>query len=141
METLEQRSDRARYLESTRDIYEALTTGSDPEQAPFPLMKDVFMYAACIGFKKGIRRPLPPGKKEGIRMDVFSERDLNILKGIALAETGDIHALERKAAEPVSGQVLNIAEEYAQAGMEELRIILNKPGYILMNLVDQIKQP
>lgn len=143
MEELESRSDRARIHDSTRDVYEALTGGNDPEQTPFFSLKDVFMVACSIGYKKGksMRKPLETGKKEGIRMEVFTEKERDVLKGIALAETGDIKVLEKKPDELISGKVLTIAEEYANGGIEELRsMVIEKPGYALLNLVALIKQ-
>lgn len=139
MEDKEVRSDRARIHENTRDVYNALN-GSDVEQSPFVTNKDIFMLAACIGYKNEKRLPLETGKKEGIRMEVFSEKDRDILKGIALAETNDIHVLDRSPNEIMSGDVLTIAEEYAHGGIDELRsLIVQKPGLALWNLVDLIK--
>ena len=51
------------------------------------------MFAACIGYQKGMRKELPSGKKTTIRMKVFGENDIALLKSIAIAETEDVVVL------------------------------------------------
>jgi dnd system-associated protein 4 len=134
------RSDRARMHENTRDVYSALNTG-DPLQGPFHTNKDIFMLAASVGFSKKNKKPLEPGKKEGIRLEVFTEKDRDLLKAIALAHTNDIHVLAKQPDDIISPQVLTIAEQYAHGGIEELRaLLIEKPGHKLWNLVDLMHQ-
>lgn len=135
------RTDRARIHESVRDIYTKLTEGGNVEEAPFYSLKDVFMVAACLGYNKGNHKSFPPGKiASTIRAEVFKEKELDILKAIALAHTNEIRVLEKGHDEIVSSQVLTIAEEYAHGGIEEVNnLIVEKPGYSLMNLVDLIE--
>lgn len=137
MDEKESRSDRARYHENTRDVYHALH-GTDAEQAPFLMNKDVFMFAAVLGFRRGTRKSLEAGRKEGIRMEVFSDKDRDILKAIALADANNIRILEKKPNEIISSEVLSIAEEYANAGIEELRTLISITGFSLWNIVDII---
>ena len=95
------------------------------------------MMAAIMGFNKGVRRPLEEGRAEGMRTEVFSENDLEIMKALAVAETGDVAVLERRTTEVLSSEVLTIAEEYAHGGIEELkRQLIDTPGDTLTNLVD-----
>lgn len=122
------RSNRANIDESVIDIYNELREDTKDkaqlsiERAPFPTLKDIFMYAVCIGFQKGIRKKLPSGKKTTIRLEVFSDNDIALLKSIAISETGDIKVLVNLS------DILTIAEEYAHSGIFELRELLTEQG-------------
>ncbi len=123
------RAERAFYPEEVKSIYIALTEGDNTEQAPFETYKQVFMLAACMGYRKNLRRSLPAGKKPDIRMEVFSEKDKYILKGIALAASGEVELLEDFA-------YMDIIEEYAYSGIYEVKTeLMDKPGAVLWNLV------
>ena len=88
------------------------------------------MLAANVGFSRGRRTPLS-GPREIFRWPVFSsQEDIPILRAIAIAETGDTTILVDQA------QLLMIAEEYANAGIEEVtREVANQPGILLDSLV------
>ncbi len=129
-ETGSSRSDRVGIDESVVYIYKALTEDQSIEQAPFRVMKDVFMLAVCLGYQKGARREAPYGAKTTIRKEVFSERDLILLKAIAIATTGDVEVLQQH------GDILTIAEEYAQVGIHDVKAyLLDQAGIPLWNLV------
>ena len=113
------RSDRVSIDDSVMEIYRALTDSDDLEQSPFQTYKDVFMFAVALGFQNGLRRPLPGGKKSTIRRDVFTDPDIAFLKALAIAETGDVQVLAH------FGEILTIAEEYAQAGIFELKMAIS----------------
>jgi len=118
------------------DLYKQLTSSSDknPESAPFKTMKDVFMMATCLGFQMGSRTPLTGKKEQPFHYTVFSESlDLPILKSIAIAETNGIAILSD------FDQVIEIAEEYANAGINELYALTQQPGAFLWNLVERIR--
>ncbi|MEL6850059.1 MAG: hypothetical protein AAFP92_16165 [Bacteroidota bacterium] len=115
-----------------RDIYNALTQGDNVEQAPFETNKDVFMLAACMGYRRDMRKPLPSGKKADIRLEVFSENDKDILKGIVLASGGDVELLENFG-------YLDIIEEYAYAGIYEVKVrLMDTAGLALWNFVESM---
>lgn len=119
---------------SVHDIYKQLTTGKNPEESPFLTMKDLFMLAACIGFQMQQSRPI--GKREQpFHYSVFTEgEDLPILKAIAIATTGNVDVL----ADP--DRIVEIAEQYANAGILELRTLVTENlGQPLWNLVDAIR--
>lgn len=109
------------------ELYTQLTSDNE---APFKTMKDLFMLAANVGFVRGRRVPLS-GQREIFRWPVFSsQEDIPALRAIAIAETGDTSILVDQA------QVVMIAEEYANGGIEEVRReIADQPGIIIENLV------
>ena len=88
------------------------------------------MLAANVGFASGRRVPLS-GQHEIFRWPVFSsQEDIPVLRAIAIAETGDTMILVDQH------QLLTIAEEYANAGIEDVRReVLSQPGIASENLV------
>ena len=127
------RSDRVNIDDSVIHIYKALTEDPNIEQSPFRTYKDVFMLAAILGHRRSKRQSLPTGKKHTIRREVLTETDFTLLKAIAIATTGDVDVLMQL------GDILTIAEEYAHAGIHDLKAhLLDERGYPLWNLVDLI---
>lgn len=129
------RKERVLIDESVAEIYRELRAdaNSQPEQSPFATNKDIFMLAACLGYRSGRRQALSSGKKLDIRESVFLESDLAILKAIAIADTGDVAVLSQP------GEILRIAEEYAQVGIFEVRSnLLDEAGRPLWNLLQLI---
>ncbi|MYB66989.1 MAG: hypothetical protein F4X75_00630 [Gemmatimonadetes bacterium] len=110
------------------ELYSQLTTGSD---APFKTMKDMFMLATSAGFTRRRRLPLS-SQREIFRWPVFSpQEDIPILRAIAIAETGSTTVLTDQ------NQLLTIAEEYANAGIDQIRRqIADQPGMPLESLVN-----
>ena len=88
------------------------------------------MLAANVGFARGRRVPLS-GQREIFRWPVFSsQEDIPVLRAIAIAETKDTGVLVDQ------NQLLIIAEEYANAGIEDVRReVLIQPGMASENLV------
>ena len=105
-------------------------TGGD--SAPFRALKDVFMLSFCVGLKSGRgRTPLGKNRHELIFVNALNDQDdMTVLKGTAIAETGDIMILEDQ------NQIYTIAEEYANTGFVELSRKLMERGRPLVNLVD-----
>ena len=124
------RSDRVSISDSAIVIYKELTEGSNIEDVPFRTLKEVFMLAVCVGYQMGQRQALPPGSKHTIRREVFTESDYTVLRAIALAATDDIEVLMRPH------EVLTIAEEYAQTGIQYVKThLLSTGGRPLWHLV------
>lgn len=102
---------------------------------PFFKYKDVFIASACLGFQIGRREELTKGdKKREIRLDTFYEGDIDILKAIAILETGKVEVLEDM------GKILKIAEEYAFVGIKVLeQELIQNPGKPLWNYLSLLQ--
>jgi dnd system-associated protein 4 len=120
--------------ESVHYIYKELTDGLDPVSVPFKTMKDVFMWAASLGYKRGERRPIAGKKQTIFRWAQFSSQtDLPVVKAISLANINDISVLLSQ------DEMLNVVEEYANAGIHDLRSRLyDEHGQPLWNLVETL---
>lgn len=126
------RKDRVNIDDDVIGIYHELTSKAEEggELAPFRTHKDVFMLAVVLGYRRDMRRPAPSGAKHTIRREVFSEEDYQLLEAIAVATTGDVNVLLNQ------GAILTIAEEYAQAGIHDVKAeLLDQGGQPLRNLV------
>lgn len=127
------RTDRVYIDESAIEFYRQLKKegNSELEQAPFDTFKDLFMFAACLGFQNGRRtKPRKGGNGGEVPTKVFTEDDMAILKAIAIAEMGDVKVLTQL------GEIFGIAEEYANTGIHEARVyLLDEGGRPLWNLV------
>ena len=132
--TFARSSGRVSIEASVHELYKQLTSGKNTEESPFLTMKDLFMLAACNGIQLKQRKPL--GKPEQpFHYSVFTEaEDIPILKAIAIATTGDVAIL----ADP--DQIVQIAEEYANAGISEIRsVVADNVGQPLWNLVEALR--
>lgn len=117
--------------EAVHDIYQQLTGGSDSLNVPFRTMKDVFMWAACLGYQQGERRPLTGKRVTIFRWAQFlPQLDVPLLKALAIAECEDTGVLLSQE------DVIAIAEEFANCGIHELRsAVLVQQGQPIWNLV------
>lgn len=117
--------------EAAHEIYKQLTEGNNSLTVPFRTMKDVFMWAVCLGVQQGKTKPLTSKKVTVFRWAQFdSQTDIPLLKAIAIGDSGDVSILLKK------NEILNIAEEYANAGIYDLRdSLLGEYGQPLWNLV------
>jgi dnd system-associated protein 4 len=120
--------------EAVHDIYKQLTEGNDPVVVPFRTMKDVFMWAACLGHQIGERRPLIGKRVTIFRWAQFTpQTDVHLLKALAIADSRDVNVLLSQ------DEILTIAEEYANAGIHELRTsLLEEYGQPVWNLIEII---
>jgi len=124
--------------EAVHEIYKELTEGNDIVNIPFRTMKDVFMWAASLGYQQGKRRPL--NKKVGIfRWAQFSPQiDIPLLKALAIADSGNVNVLLSQE------EILTIAEEYANAGIYELRanviVEFGQPLWSLVRLLNDFRE-
>jgi dnd system-associated protein 4 len=120
--------------ESVHYIYKQLTDGSDPVTVPFKTMKDVFLWAASLGYKRGERRQIVGKKLTIFRWAQFSSQsDIPVVKAISLADGDNINVLLSQ------DEMLNVIEEYANAGIHELRSdIYDEYGQPLFNLIKQL---
>ena len=93
------------------------------------------MLSASVGYARG-RRAALSAQREIFRWAVFSlQEDVPVLRAIAIAETRSTHVLVDQ------DQVLTIAEEYANSGIEEVGTqVAIPPGRPLENLVQFVVQ-
>ncbi len=94
------------------------------------------MWAVSLGVQAGERRPLSGGNRTQVfRWDQLSQDlDVPVLRAVAIAETGDVEVLRH------DDQVLRIAEEYANAGIWEIKEeVVDKAGQPLWNLADLLR--
>jgi dnd system-associated protein 4 len=90
--------------------------GKDDAESPSPLptLKDAFVFAASLGWANERRVQLVKRQHVGFWRS-FDSRDAAILQGIAIAETGDPAVVANQ------GEVIRIAEEYANGGIDLLQ--------------------
>ena len=117
--------------ENAHEIYKQLTEGNDAQRVPFRTMKDVFMWAVCLGVQQGKKRPLQGKKVLVFRWAQFDTQvDIPLFKAIAIADSGDINVLLTR------NEILSLAEEYANGGIYDLRdLLISERGQPLWNLV------
>jgi len=131
------RTDRVYIDEAVIDVYRQLKKegNAEIEDTPFDTYKDLFMFAACLGYQNGRRAKPRKGAGGEIPTKVFTPDDMAILKAIAIAETGDIEILTH------FGEILSIAEEYAGAGIYEMKAyLIDEGGRPLWNLVNLLNE-
>lgn len=118
--------------DSVHNIYKRLTEGNDPVDVPFPTMKDVFMWAASLGYQRSERKPIHGKRTTIFRWAQFSpQTDIPLIKAMAIADSGDVDVLMSQE------DVLTAMEEYANAGIIALESRLsNANDQNLWNLVD-----
>lgn len=108
------------------DLYSELVGG----EAPFKTMKDLFMLAASVGCESASRTPLSRRQLIFRWPQFSSQEDIPVLRAMAIAETGDTSVLIDQ------DQLLTIAEEYANSGIEQISLhVVSQPGAPLENVV------
>ena len=88
--------------------------GNIPDKI-FDSMKDVFMFAAALGFHRKKRVPFQKSGGEDISLRFFKDEDENIFNIMALADTNDMSILLPD--EEHREKKYRIVEEYANGGM------------------------
>ena len=127
----QQRNNRIYIDRSHHDVYKTLTDAEGVE-SPFDSMKNVFMLAVFIGYQQGEQIPLN-SKVDIFSWDILSrdEENVSLLRAVALASTEDVKVLADQ------GEVLDIAERYANAGIVEIKKhIADKQDNRIMHLVN-----
>lgn len=91
------------------------TTEGDADGAaegPFEHLKDAFVFAAAMGFRYDRKVAMEGGTQHvGFWHYLSDGRDIPLLQAIAIASTGGPEVLADR------GQVISIAEEYANGGV------------------------
>lgn len=122
--------------ENVHEIYKQLTEGTYVQSVPFRTMKDVFMWAVCLGVQRNKRRPLTGKKMTIFRWAQFdSQVDIPLIKAIAIVESGDVSILLKR------NEILTLVEEYANGGIYDLRdLLISEYGQPLWNLVNSLSK-
>lgn len=123
------RGDRVNISTEKHEIYKQLTEGPT---SPFKTMKDLFLTSAAIGVEKGIRKPIE--KPISIfAWSVFTpEEDIPLLYALVLRIGESIDILLEQ------GRILDLVEEYANTGIEELERDLLSSTTPSLTLVNKI---
>lgn len=103
-----------------RDQHPLFQRLCDKDEGVFEHLKDVFVFAAALGFHYERRRPLEERQHVGFWHYLNENRDVPLLQSIAVAETGGLDVLGDQ------GDIIQIAEEYANGGiglLEQMRSI------------------
>ncbi|MEN3005439.1 DNA phosphorothioation-associated protein 4 [Dehalobacterium formicoaceticum] len=88
--------------------------GNRPDKI-FDTMKDVFMFATTLGFRKKKRVPIHKSGGEDISLRFFKDDDENIFNIIALTDTGEMSVLLPD--DEYREKKYKIIEEYANGGI------------------------
>ena len=116
--------------ESCQVTYQVLTQRSGDDTSPFESMKDLFMLAMFVGYRKGERKPLT--NKVGIFnwQQGFKTDEKSLIYALAVTVTGGVEVLADR------NEILDIAEEYANGGMEQIEEDINNiPSDKIYNLL------
>ncbi len=124
------RRDRVSIDSAAHEIYRTLTIG---EETPFKTMKDLFMLAACLGSHLNKRVPIAR-RQQIFAWSIFSPQDdIPVLRALAIAATGDVKVLLDQ------GEILRIAEEYANGGISIIeQKLMQQPGDRLLKLAEMV---
>lgn len=116
--TEKKQTDRFYVQKSKHRLFQEL---SARESGPLEQMKDVFLLAAAVGYRKGLRRPLEEDKQHVGFWHYFSEaRDVPLLQCIAIAETKDVAVMGDR------NTIVEVAQEYANGGIDLLADMLHE---------------
>jgi len=103
---------------SKRNIYDSLQQDWSPfARSKKRFMKDIFYFAALIGYKLKLSKPLK-NREASIPLRSFSDDELWILKSLAIAKEGLKILQEEK-------RLFTLIEEYANAGLNEIYNIVS----------------
>jgi dnd system-associated protein 4 len=109
-------TDRFYVQKSKHRLFQEL---SAKDTGPLEHMKDVFLLAAAVGYRKQLRRPIEDERQHVGFWHYFSEaRDVPLLQCIAVAETQDVAVMGDR------NTIVTIAEEYANGGIDLLAEML-----------------
>ncbi|MBD3322373.1 MAG: hypothetical protein GF350_14830 [Chitinivibrionales bacterium] len=124
-----------RYSAVDGEKYRSLT---QDDLSPFhnAYFKDVFLYAACYGFRNGLREEKIEKPEPNIPLSAFSDEELWILKAIAITETGSLQVLSNEK------EVYRVVEEYANGAIESiyLEVFGGKPGEPYKRMAQDVRE-
>lgn len=98
-----------------RDHHQLFQRLCEKEEGPFEHLKDVFVFAASLGFHYRRRKSIEGERQHvGFWHYLNENRDVPLLQSIAVTETGGLEILGDQ------GELILIAEEYANGGIDLL---------------------
>lgn len=123
------RKPRIYVSKSKHPLFVELSKGKSP---PFEAMRDVFLAAACVGYKNKTRIKFTD-QKDILIWDSLGGEGETLLVALALVEEKDAKVLKDKK------EIANIAEEYANGGIDDLyNKLINQAGGAITNTIDLI---
>lgn len=127
--------DRIYIDESHHGLFKELTTETEGVFQPFKTMKDLFLFATLVGYRRGERIILERGVGIFAWAQFSAQEDVPVLRSLAIAETGDVTVLANQ------DELLTITEEYANSGIVEIREqVAEMPGNRIANLVGLLQK-
>src|ERR1700676_1598067 len=94
MSNVERIRDRVTIEDSFHEFYKVMSEENNTLDAPFISMKDIFMFAMCLGVRLGTKKPLEGKKNQPFHWAQFADKvDIPLLKAVAIADTGDVNVL------------------------------------------------
>jgi hypothetical protein len=112
-------------------MFSELTENSD---SPFHNedLTDLFVFAACYGYQKGLRTELEDSKHALFQRGSLSESQVWTLKSIAVKETEDPEMLKDGSG------IYEIAREFANGGIKQLYSQYTGPNNLFSSLSKDI---
>lgn len=110
--------------------------GSRRPEGIFRSKQKVLMFAAALGGRMKLRKPLEK-RGEPIRYSIFEGAvDDTFVNAIAIAEAGDLRILSEEQAD----KRIQLFEEFAHAGLVELEKRLAAPGDDLQHILQLVME-
>ena len=85
--------DRIHIDESHHGLYKELTTEKEGLLEPFKTMKDLFLFATLVGYRRGERKSLEKGVGIFAWTQFSAQEDVPVLRSLAIAETGGCYCV------------------------------------------------
>lgn len=126
------------HYENKKNIYDRLVDRKFDHQI-FSEYRDLFLLAACIGYKKRKREKMSSNhsNRGELHWNSFDNTDLAVINSIALSETSDINVI--LDTDEMIDKKIRIIEEYAHGGIQIIKKkVLDMPGDPLDNLINYI---
>lgn len=107
---------------------------TESEDSPFhgENLNDLFVFAACYGYNKGLRTELEDSRHALFQRRSLSESQVWILKSIAVKEVEDSEMLKDGAG------IYEVAREFANGGVNQLYSQYTGPGNLFSSISKDI---
>jgi hypothetical protein len=86
--------------------------------------KEIFLLCLSVGFEEKHLGKIPPRKSDAVRLNYFDEKEVALMRSVALAHANDFQILIDEDA------MYDVIEQYAAGGLELLYVeIQNQPNF------------